>query len=258
MEPDTFRLSNIPLVQVDRIPTGNSYLDACYGFTQIRADKIEYGLPDGAISLWAGSPGIGKSTLCINVAADMNKLGYRIFYIQNEVSAKQFKQWTENKILYPKDFIVHLSNQIDRQVKMIEIAKPHLIIVDSLNMINGFQSPLIMRKVLQAYKDVSRIVHAHTILIGHLNKAGTVKGNNDIEYLVDIECALQGVKDRNIVNVAARKMNSPGFKVKSMFFISFNKNRFGATSSNGQKNYVCFAKSGFNLKVVSSNIEDEE
>lgn len=263
---DTFRLSEIPVRRIRRIPTGIRPLDLGYGTTYKTSRKGRIvgngvsGLPQGGISLWSGSPGVGKSRVCISVAASMNKSGHRILYTQNEVNQQQFREWTASQIAFPDEFIVHTSNEIDKQIAVIRKYEPHLSVLDSLNMIEGFQSPAVIRKVIQSYKAAIEAIEGHAILIGHLNKAGTVKGNNDIEYLIDVECHLRNVED-GLTAKQREFFESKGIDPGSLFYVSFQKNRYGPTTAGGTRNYVCFRHTAEGVECISSNFaveEDEE
>ena len=254
---NTFTLSDVPLVQIERIPTGISYLDLAYGKTVIadrsgRPVNFVAGLPVGAVSLWSGSPGVGKSRVGVAIATSMNARGHRVLFIQNEVSASQFRQWTADKVINPDDFILHTSRDLYEQIKVIRKYRPHLTILDSLNMLDGYQSPAIIRKIAEEYKKAMQKAQGHAILIGHLNKAGSVKGNNDIQYMIDIECNL--VRYSEWLSKEQKKAyDSKGLDTASMFLLVFEKNRYGGTTAGGCQNYVCFRHTATGIDVVTSN-----
>ena len=76
-----------------RLSTGFPGRDWVYGASQQVNGLWAWGLPMGAISLWAGAAGSGKSRLAIAVAAKMSRAEQRILYVQNEVSQQQFRIW---------------------------------------------------------------------------------------------------------------------------------------------------------------------
>jgi predicted ATP-dependent serine protease len=206
-----------------------------------------YGLPLGGLSLWSGSAGVGKSRTCIAIASRINEKGFKVLYIQNEVDPGQFREWTKNQVPFADNFFVHTSDNVADHIAAIKQIRPILVIVDSLTMIANFRSPVVIRKSLKAYKQAVVRYPSHGILVGHLNKAGTVKGNNDIEYLIDIECSLTHIED---------EMPNPpaAFDPSGVFVLQFFKNRFGVTSTNGIPNYVCLRHTDTGIVFVCSNV----
>lgn len=261
---DTIRLSDVPLVQVKRISTGFEYLDKAYGITvYLRGKKIirtEAGLPLGGVSLWAGSPGVGKTRVCIAIAGKMNANGYRVMFVQDEVNPQQFRSWASDKIMYPGDFYVHTTRDLDKQIKAGYKYEPHLIVVDSLNMIPRYQSPDVIREISERYRKLAQDLECHVILIGHLNKQGTVKGNNDVEYLIDVQCNMDRA-DTIATKAETAQAVRNNLDLHSLVILEFTKNRFGPTSSRGCENYVCFKHTPDGVEFISSNFsapsEDE-
>jgi len=258
---ETMRLSDVPVVKVERISTGFEYLDKAYGMTVLTGrgsrivDRI-FGLPLGGVSLWAGSPGVGKTRVCIAVAGKMNANGYRVFYIQNEVDPEQFRTWTADKVVYPNDFYIHTTRDLAKQVSAIHKCDPHLVVLDSLNMLPRYQSPDMIRAISEEYKRVARDLHCHIILIGHLNKQGTVKGNNDVEYLIDVQCNMYRA-DSIASKIDKVNCEQQGIELSGMFILEFIKNRYGATASGGCENYVAFRHVGGGIECVTSNFASE-
>ena len=251
MSVNTLRLSNIELIKVSRLSTGIPCLDMCYG-TTIDGNYRCSGLPRGGVSLWAGSGGVGKSRVAIAIASYINSTGGRVLYIQNEVNPQQFREWTRDKIANPYEFLVHTSNIVDQQIQAMLEYKPHLVVIDSINMIPNFQSVNVIRETLEKYRSTTSQIQSHLILIGHLNKVGTVKGNNDITYLVDTQCGLQYVSNGLSKNHKL-ELQLAGKSVADMFFIVVEKNRYNSVTINGEKYYVCFRHTNESVQVVCSN-----
>ena len=255
---NTVKLSDVPVVQVGRISTGIKALDLCYGTTMIDGSFVQRqrasGLPEGGVSLWSGGSGVGKSRACIAIAASMNKMGDRVLFVQNEVALNQFKEWTKTNILIPENFYVHSTNRLDEHIETIMRLRPRLVVLDSINMIDGFRSPTILRSVIQEYKKAVEAIKGHAIIIGHLNKAGTVKGSNDIEYLIDIQCSLFKVADEMPENLQTF-WDAKNLSYDGMFILRFDKNRYGPITANGSDNYVCFRHIAEGVEYIASNFE---
>ena len=255
VDQGVYNLASIPMSSVRRMSTGFKYLDLAYGvsiFTDRRGKPVarEAGLPCGALSLWAGEPGVGKSRLCVGVAARMNRAGHRVLYFQNEASLHEFRQWTAAQVVNPRTFLVSNFTSLQDQVKAVRKHKPNLVIIDSLNMIENSQSPAFARQVVESYKKAVAAIGGHAILVGHLNKAGSVKGNNDLQYLVDVQCEMRGVAGQ----LTPRQAEAFGADPAAMFYIRFCKNRFGPTSSGGCETYVAFRHAAFGVEYVTSNL----
>ena len=254
----TYRLSDITIQPIERISTGIEYLDLAYGVTVLidkrgRPTGKIAGLPVGGLSLWSGSPGVGKSRISIAVGSSMNIAGYRVLFIQNEVDPTQFRQWTMD-IANPDNFFVHTSCQLPTQLSAINNVKPNLIVLDSLNIIQGFQSPIVIKDIISSYKSVIQSFKAHAILIGHLNKAGSIKGNNDIQYLTDVECDILPFAEQ----LTAKQQEAiavSGADVTNLFYMKFVKNRYGPISVGGHKIYVCFRHMPYGIECVTSSFD---
>ena len=182
----------------------------------------------------------------------MNSSGHRVLYFQNETGLHEFRQWTAAQVANPRAILVSNFTSLQDQLKAVRKHKPNLVVVDSLNMLEGFQSPAFARQVIELYKRAMVAVGGHAILLGHLNKAGSVKGNNDVQYLVDVQCELKSVARQ----LTPRQAEAFGTDPTPVFYIHFVKNRFGPTSSGGCDTYVCFRHTAFGVEYVTSNLAD--
>jgi DNA repair protein RadA/Sms len=228
-----FKLSNIEEKPVYRLSTGFSDLDKIYGSskTSLFDNNVEYGLPLGKISVWSGPGGIGKTRVAVSIASSVNSLGKRVLFFQNEASPSEFKTWTNGRISDPDNFYVSNYSDLSEQMKVIESVMPLLVVVDSVNMIEGFENPTQLRKIMNQYRDIVRKVGCHVIFIGHLNKMGDIKGNNDIEYLADV--------------IARLVPHHPG-----VFILEINKkNRYGKIGG-----WVGFCHTDDGIRFLNSSI----
>ena len=145
----------------------------------------------GAISLWAGAPGCGKSRLAIAVAAKVASRNSPILFIQNETTLPQFKQWATAQSPDDRHFFVCNSNSIDEILQAIRTICPSLVIVDSISMLEGIERPQRAKQAITKLQGLAKQIQSHVILIGHLNAKGQVKGGTTLPHLVDIVCHLE-------------------------------------------------------------------
>ncbi len=177
------------------------------------------GLVPGSVVLVGGEPGIGKSTLLLQVS--MNLKGLRTLYISGEESYRQIKMRADRlKLENPEVYILNetFTGNIFAQ---IEATEPNLIIIDSIQTLyteNIDSSPGSISQIretageLQRYAKTSNIP---VILIGHITKEGNLAGPKVLEHMVDTVLQFEG--DRHY-----------GFRI-----LRSVKNRFGSTSELG-------------------------
>jgi len=208
----------ITSVDIHRYSTGFKGLDEIYGSSVI--DGYTYfGLPVGQISLWAGAGGVGKTRMAIEIALRINATGSRVLFYQNEVTPSAFKSWVKKPVTDPKNFFVDNYSSLAEQIKGVMDLKPNVVVVDSINMLDGFTNPTVLRQMLIDYREAITSTRTHAIFISHLNKEGKVKGNNDITYLVDTVASL--TKFEGAINPITKGPDN------SVFKLDIGKNRYG-------------------------------
>ena len=239
MYDGVYRISDVESKEVTRINTGISRLDTIYGG----------GLPRGRVSIWSGAPGVGKSRLTMEISKNMNNSGLRILVFQNEVSPSEFKNWITGKISNENEYLVSNYSTVEEQIQALYDYSPDLVITDSLNMIQGFDSRTKIRDIMSKFKDAVAEINAHAILIGHLGKDGKTKGNTDITHLVDVVCHIRmhASWKEKIGRATITHAALPG-----IFYILVDKNRYG--SSGG---YVAFKHQSHGIIEVGSSIKEE-
>lgn len=206
-------LNKIENIDVRRLPTTIVEIDRVYGQTRLFNGDIEYGLPCGKISYWAGGNGVGKTRIAIHIAKKMNQIGARILYFQGEVPADEFKQWT-GEVPNPQNFMVSEDTSAEDIAEGILKSKPDLCVIDSANMIQDYDKKSKIKKIFEVLRKVVASVGCHLIMIAQLNQDGTVKGGTVAPHLVDIVVELDVVPQK----VA---------KVTGAFFLQIKKNRYG-------------------------------
>ena len=182
----------VPISEVDAalaraVPTGVDELDRVLGG----------GVVPGAVVLLAGEPGVGKSTLLLDVAARFTQHG-RALYVTGEESASQVRLRAD-RIGALRDDLLHAS-EIDLAAVLghIDAVKPQLLVVDSVQTVasadvDGAPGNISqVREVAGALIRVSKERGIATILVGHVTKDGSIAGPRLLEHLVDVVLQFEG------------------------------------------------------------------
>ena len=147
------------------------------------------GLPEGSLTLLAGEPGIGKSTLAAQIANALS--GKKVFYISGEESAVQVKA----RLVRLNCDLTHLKFLSETNIEKISAAAlkilPDLIIVDSIQTVYSAAMPSEAGSVSQIraaaikFLELAKEHNVAVILIGHITKDGAVAGPKSLEHIVD-------------------------------------------------------------------------
>jgi|GEM_PF-3788052 len=219
------RFSDIVSEPTRRYKSGFVFLDLAYGRSEI--DGIEeYGLPHGKISIWGGEGGVGKTRLSTDIALMANAVGHTVLYIQNEVSPSEFKGWVKRTVRNPGRFYVSDHTRLDEQIEAIRSTSPDIVVVDSVNMLEGFKNPTQLRKIMDEYKETTSSLGCHVIFISHLNGDGELKGNKDLGYLGDTICHLEKLTSKM---TKAEIQANTDVSINSKFTLTIGKNRYGSS-----------------------------
>lgn len=228
-------ISDISTLNIPRIKTSNSELDRVLGG----------GLVPGSMVLVGGEPGIGKSTLVLQVALHLNS--HSVLYISGEESPQQIKLRADRLGFKENSCYIVSETNLETILNHVENINPHVLVIDSIQTINTSTLESTTGSVSQIRECTSRILmkakqkNMPVILIGHINKEGTLAGPKVLEHMVDVVLQFEG--DRNHMYRILRSI----------------KNRFGSTSeigifemeSNGLKEVLNPSE-----LLVSSHIED--
>ena len=177
------------------------------------------GLVTGSVVLLSGEPGIGKSTLLLQVA--LNLKDKKVLYVSGEESAQQIKMRAERiGIRNENCFILTETNTADI-INHIENTKPDIVIIDSIQTLESVSvdstagSISQIRETAAEMNKVAKSLHIPTFLIGHITKDGSIAGPKILEHIVDTVIQFEG--DRHY-----------GFRMLRTI-----KNRFGSSSELG-------------------------
>ncbi|MDA8737005.1 DNA repair protein RadA [Aquiluna sp.] len=185
------------------------------------------GLVPGAVVLLSGEPGVGKSTLLLEVAARLAKAGKKVLYVSAEESASQVKLRATRTSALSENLFLATETDLSSVLGQIDQVDPELIIVDSVQTVSSLDldgvagMPAQVREVASNLLRVAKESSTPLVLVGHVTKDGSIAGPRTLEHLVDVVCHFEG--DRQT----------------SLRFIRTLKNRFGPTDEVG-----CFEMSG--------------
>ena len=191
------------------------------------------GLVPGAVVLLSGEPGVGKSTLLLEVAANTAKSGKKVLYVSGEESVGQIRLRAERTGAMSDNLYIASETDLSTVLGQIDAVQPHLLVVDSVQTIAAAEidgaagMPSQIREVAANLIRVAKERALPIILVGHVTKDGNIAGPRALEHLVDVVCHFEG--DRQT----------------SLRFVRSMKNRFGPTDEVG-----CFEMTGEGINEV--------
>ncbi len=157
------------------------------------------GLVAGSVSLIAGDPGIGKSTLALQAACLLSAAGLKVLYVSGEESTAQTKMRADRILKKPSPSLF-LVNQIDVNViiEFINKLEPDVVVVDSIQVVyqSGLgSSPGSVTQVRESASVLTQLAKARGMamfLIGHVTKDGAIAGPRVLEHIVDTVLYFEG------------------------------------------------------------------
>ena len=176
------------------------------------------GLVPGSLTLLGGEPGIGKSTLLLQISL---KLPYRTLYVSGEESQKQIKMRAERITDTGNNCFILTETKTQNIFKQIEAIDPEVVIIDSIQTLHSDFIESSAGSISQIRETTAELIkfaketNVPVILIGHITKDGSIAGPKILEHMVDTVLQFEG--DRNHVYRILRAL----------------KNRFGSTAELG-------------------------
>ena len=216
-------ITEIDSAEVTHTPSGVGELDRVLGG----------GIVPGAAILLSGEPGVGKSTLLLEVAARAARAERRVLYVSAEESVGQVRLRARRTNALVDALYLAAETDLGSILGQVTAISPELLIVDSVQTVSSSSvdgvagQPSQVREVAAALIRLAKERAMSVLLVGHVTKDGTIAGPRLLEHLVDVVCHFEG--DRNT----------------NLRFIRSLKNRFGPTDEVG-----CFEMNGDGIHEV--------
>jgi len=203
-------LNEIETIEKERVTSGIKELDRVLGG----------GIVPGSLILIGGDPGIGKSTLMLQLGGNLGE-NYRVLYISGEESARQIKMRADRLDIKSRNFYLVCENDMDAIENCINEINPNFVILDSVQTvyIPGLESAPgsinQVREVTLRSLRISKEKGIAVFLVGHVTKEGNLAGPKTLEHMVDTVLYFEGER------------------YQSYRILRSVKNRFGSTNEIG-------------------------
>lgn len=178
------------------------------------------GIVKGSLVLLSGDPGIGKSTILLQICEYLGR-NLKILYVSGEESARQIKLRAQRLGVKTENLYIMCQTDVECITEYIRSAKPDLVIVDSIQTMcvpeisSSLGSITQVRESANLFMQCAKSLGIPTILVGHVNKDGNIAGPKVLEHIVD--CVLYFEGDRHLSYRILRAV----------------KNRYGSTNEIG-------------------------
>ena len=202
------KIEDIQLNAEERIITKNNELDTVLGG----------GLVKGSVTLLGGEPGIGKSTLLLQVALNIPQ---KVLYVSGEESQSQIKMRAKRLAIKNTNCLILTETNTQQIFKSVEEVTPDVLVIDSIQTLHTNTIEASPGSISQIRETAAELIKfaketaTPVFLIGHINKEGNIAGPKILEHMVDVVLQFEG--DRNHTYRILRSQ----------------KNRFGSTSELG-------------------------
>ena len=202
------KIKDITASNEDRLPSNNNELNRVLGG----------GLVKGSVVLLGGEPGIGKSTLLLQIALLMNN---KVLYVSGEESQSQIKLRGERLKGTNENCLILTETKTQNIFKIIEDIIPDVVVIDSIQTLHTDYIDASPGSISQIRETASELIkfaketNTPVVLIGHITKEGAIAGPKILEHMVDVVLQFEG--DRN----------------HTYRILRAQKNRFGSTAELG-------------------------
>ena len=179
------------------------------------------GIAYQSIGLLGGAPGIGKSTLILQVLGRLTKIGKKVLYISGEESALQIKARAERLAIAQEKIFIRVDNSLENILAVIAKLQPDFVVIDSIQTIASNEAGGSAGSLTQVRECTMKILQYSKqqpttfLLIGHITKEGNLAGPKVLEHMVDYVLYLE-------------EENTQGMKI-----LKAVKNRFGSIYESG-------------------------
>lgn len=209
------KLGEVKESPVSRIKTGISEFDRVMG------GEIVSGIVPGSVTLLSGEPGIGKSTLILQVLGSLSSKGLKCLYLSGEESGEQIKIRADRLGIDTKNIYLLTETDVLFIDKVLTREKIDLVVVDSIQTVensNFENSPGSITQIKESASYLIKVAKSKNIpafIVGHITKEGNIAGPKILEHLVDTVLYFEGERFHT-------------FRI-----LRVQKNRFGAVSEVG-------------------------
>jgi DNA repair protein RadA/Sms len=198
-----------PAVPIGRVSVEESRSHTC-GVPEL--DRVlGGGLVPGAAILLAGEPGVGKSTLLLEVAAQTARVRRRVLYVTGEESASQVRLRADRTNGVHDELYLAAETDLGAILTHIEEVRPTLLVVDSIQTIGASGLEGVpggvtqVKEVAAALIRVAKTRNITTVLVGHVTKDGAIAGPRVLEHVVDTVLAFEGERHHALRLLRATK-----------------------------------------------------
>ncbi len=179
------------------------------------------GLVSGSMILVGGDPGIGKSTLLLQVCRNLSSAGKKVLYVSGEESLQQIRMRADRLGTFGENLLLLCETELSEVESAIETVKPEVVVIDSIQTMFHAEISSAPGSVSQVRETTARLLqvakglNTSVFIVGHVTKEGTVAGPRVLEHMVDTVLYFEG--DR----------------FASYRILRSVKNRFGSTNEIG-------------------------
>lgn len=194
-------IAQVPTDATQRLATGVDEFDRVLGG----------GLVGGSVVLVAGEPGVGKSTLLLDVASRAAQAGRRVLYVSGEESASQVRLRAERIAAMALGLYLASETNLAAVLGHLDVVRPDLLVVDSVQtiasaLVEGQAGGVTqVREVTAALVEVAKARGICVLLVGHVTKDGGIAGPRLLEHLVDVVISFEGDRHTRLRLVRAVK-----------------------------------------------------
>lgn len=161
------------------------------------------GVVPGSLVLIGGDPGIGKSTLLLQVSAELNQIGGVVLYVTGEESPSQIKMRAQRLTISDTDFYIYGETDLSLIVDTIEELKPDYIIIDSIQTMYNPRIDSVAGSVSQVRESTALLMqlaktnNVTIFIVGHVTKEGNIAGPRMLEHMVDTVLYFEGERHQS-------------------------------------------------------------
>lgn len=184
---DPVKLANVKAEKEERVKTSMEELNRVLGG----------GIVPGSLVLIGGDPGIGKSTLMLQIMSELSEQ-YKVLYVSGEESANQIKLRADRLGISANDMLLYPETDMDDIRQQIDNIKPDFVVIDSIQTMNepsldsmtGSASQV--REVTSELMKIAKMDEITVFVIGHVTKEGAIAGPKILEHMVDTVLYFEG------------------------------------------------------------------